>query len=86
MTEREDRQRNTDDLNRIIVSLEAIVRNLERIIHGKQDSSEPEGLIHQVHKNTEFRRVVTAWLWLLTGSIMTIGAQVFFDLLTLMSK
>lgn len=69
-------------LKNSISELEQQVSRLLKILKGREDADEPEGLVHSVYMNSQFRKVLIAWLWLLTGSVLTIGAQVFFNILT----
>lgn len=73
----------TSDLKEITKSIADTVKILDIIIRGRNDSDEPGGLIHSVYKNTEFRKFVYAWLWLLTGAVTTLGLQVLFNIITL---
>lgn len=61
--------------------LEEDKRTLERIIKGQDDSDEPGGIIWRVMENTKFRKLFTAWLWLLTvistGIVIEKVIQVF---------
>lgn len=65
-----------------VCSLNEEVKKLIKILQGSDDKEEPDGLIHIVFMNTSLRKVLIAWLWILTGSIITIGSQVFFNLIT----
>lgn len=69
------------DVKDAIIKLSKIMSNHERILRGDRDSDEPGGLIHHVYQNSSFRKVVTAWLWLLTGAVTTIGAQIIWNII-----
>ena len=60
------------NLERDVKEIKMTVRDIYEVMHGPQDSAEAKGLIHKVEKNTTFRKVATAWLWLLTTGV-TLG-------------
>lgn len=69
MTEPSEQQWN---LKRDVQEIKSTVENIYEVMHGPADSSEATGLIHKVEKNSTFRRIATAWLWLLTTGV-TLG-------------
>lgn len=68
-------------LDDLVSSLTSLIESINTIVRGHKDSDQPEGLIHSVYENTKFRKIIYAWLWLLTGAISTIGLQIFFNIL-----
>ena len=45
--------------------IQRTVNNFDKIIRGPDDTSTPEGLLWSSRKNSDFRRNVTKWLWVL---------------------
>jgi len=46
-------------------TIQRTVNNLDKIIRGPDDTPTPEGLLWSSRKNSDFRRNVTKWLWVL---------------------
>jgi len=57
------------DIEDRIDKLERGFTTLDKIIRGPYDSDQLQGLLYQVTMNSKFRKVVTAWLWLMTVSV-----------------
>lgn len=65
-----------------VAELDESVKNLIKIIRGEDDSSVPSGLMWDSRKNTEFRKNITRWLWILTALITGVILERIFSLFT----
>ena len=60
-----------NDLHRDVIYIKSKLQRIDGVMFGTKESAIPEGIIFEVNKNTEFRRTITKWFWIV-GTQLTI--------------